>query len=98
MIVVDANVLAYALMDGPATAQARRAREIDPDWRVPPLCRHEFLSVLATYVRRRGTTLARADAEFIALAVALDTVCVTSDRQLLRTFPAHTRSLGEFSS
>jgi predicted nucleic acid-binding protein len=51
MIVADTNLIAYLLIDGEATATARRAFERDPDWRVPPLWRSEFLNVLATAVR-----------------------------------------------
>lgn len=51
MIVVDTNVIAYLLIDGERTEQARNLWQADPDWRVPPLWRAEFLSVLSTSVR-----------------------------------------------
>lgn len=60
MIVVDTNVIAYALILGPQTELARRVRALDPVWRVPSLWRHEFLNILATYTRRGGTTPRRA--------------------------------------
>lgn len=51
MIVVDTNVIAYALIEGDKTALARQVAQKDPEWRVPPLWRHEFLNVLATAAR-----------------------------------------------
>lgn len=51
VIVVDTNVLVHALAEGPQSALAHRLREADPDWRAPELLLHEFLNVLATFVR-----------------------------------------------
>ncbi|MEX0828586.1 MAG: type II toxin-antitoxin system VapC family toxin [Haliea sp.] len=51
MIVVDANVIAYWLIQGEFTALARRLRETEPEWIVPALCRHELANVIASYVR-----------------------------------------------
>lgn len=51
MIVVDTNIVAYALIEGPHTSLARDVWFLDPDWRVPDLCRHEYLSVLTNYAR-----------------------------------------------
>lgn len=51
MIVADTNLVAYLLVDGEATPQARAAWHKDPDWILPPLWRSEFLNVLATSVR-----------------------------------------------
>ena len=62
MIVVDANVLAYALIDGERTAAARAVFEKDPDWRLPSLWRHELLNVLATYARHGGAPVAKVRA------------------------------------
>lgn len=60
MIVVDVNVVAYYFIDGEKTALARELMRRDPDWRVPPLWRHEYLNVLATYARRGGATARQA--------------------------------------
>lgn len=60
MIVVDVNVVVHLLTEGPRRAQAVRLWETDPDWRLPPLWRHELLNVLATLVRE--DYLAEADA------------------------------------
>ena len=51
MIVVDTNVIAYALIEGDKTALAQQVAQKDPDWRVPALWRYEFLNVLATATR-----------------------------------------------
>lgn len=51
MIVADTNFVAYLLIEGERTAAARQVWQRDPDWRLPPLWRSEFLNVLATAVR-----------------------------------------------
>ncbi|HNR89824.1 MAG TPA: type II toxin-antitoxin system VapC family toxin [Spirochaetota bacterium] len=60
MIVVDANIIAYALIEGEKTAMTLRARERDPGWVVPALWRHEFLNVLSTLVRNKMLTMRQA--------------------------------------
>ncbi len=62
MIVVDTNVVAYFFIEGTRTLAARALRRDDPDWRLPPLWRHEFLNVLATFTRQRGAGLDKARA------------------------------------
>ena len=57
MIVVDTNVIAYFFIEGEKTAQAREVRRRDPHWCAPALWRHEYLNVLATYVRAGGAAL-----------------------------------------
>ena len=52
MIVVDVNVIVYLLTETPQREQARRVRERDGDWLVPPLWRHEMLNVLTTLTRQ----------------------------------------------
>jgi predicted nucleic acid-binding protein len=54
VIVVDSNVIAYSLIHGDRTLDALRVRELDQDWRVPPVWRHELANVLVTYVREGG--------------------------------------------
>jgi len=54
MIVVDANVVAYLLIEGRKTELARELREADSQWRLPPLWRAEFLNVLAMQVQHGG--------------------------------------------
>ena len=57
MIVVDVNIVAYLLIAGEKTAEAQSLWEKDSYWIVPDLWRHEFLNVLATFVRHGGTGL-----------------------------------------
>lgn len=51
MIVVDTNVISYALISGDKTPLALQVEARDANWRVPALWRHEFLNVLATSTR-----------------------------------------------
>ena len=51
MIVVDPNVIAYLLIEGERTEEARRAWLRDRDWLVPPLWRSDYLNVLWVSVR-----------------------------------------------
>jgi predicted nucleic acid-binding protein len=51
VIVADTNLIAYLLLDSAQTVLAETVLEKDGDWRVPPLWRHEFRNILATYVR-----------------------------------------------
>ena len=57
MIVVDTNTIAYYLIQGERTTEARQVREKDPDWIVPGLWRHEFLNILALYAQQDGLSL-----------------------------------------
>lgn len=59
MIVVDANILIYSLIEGDYTPLVNKLRERDTDWRTTGLCLHEILNVLATYQRRDLLTLAQ---------------------------------------
>ena len=59
MIVVDANILVYSLIEGDYSPLVHKLREKDTDWRTTPLCLHEILNVLATYQRRDVLTLAQ---------------------------------------
>ena len=54
MIVADANVVAYLILQGQQTEWAQAVLRMDPEWRLPPLWRHELLNVLATFVRHEG--------------------------------------------
>jgi predicted nucleic acid-binding protein len=70
LIVVDANILAYTLIEGDKTAQALRLSTVDPEWRVPFICRYELTNLLATYVRAGGlaeTSALRHHESFVAL-------------------------------
>ncbi len=132
MIVVDVNVVAYFFINGEKTALARELLRREPDWRLPALWRHEYLNVLATFVRQGGAAIAEGqmlwrrgiellgpreegvemesalvlaaehrisayDAQYIALARQLKTLCVTEDQRLLKAFPESTRTMRAFA-
>lgn len=60
MIVVDANVIAYAVIPGAKTALALSAIELDAEWVAPPLWRSELRNILATSVRTKRLTMGQA--------------------------------------
>ena len=60
MIVVDTNIVAYLLLPGERTPQARMALLKDPEWVAPLLWRSEFCNVLARYMRQNRLTLTDA--------------------------------------
>lgn len=60
MIVADANIVAYLFIEGDQTALAQAVLHSDPEWRLPPLWRHEVLNVFATFVRSGGASLEEA--------------------------------------
>ena len=59
MIVVDANIVAYLLIEGEKTALARALWERENEWHLPGLWIHEFLNVLATSERTGHLKLGR---------------------------------------
>ncbi len=59
MIVVDANILIYSLIEGDYSPLVYKLREKDADWRTTGLCLHEILNVLATYQRHDVLKLAQ---------------------------------------
>lgn len=52
MIVIDANILIYALIESENSRLIPELKAKDADWRTTALCRHETLNVLVTYQRR----------------------------------------------
>lgn len=66
MIVVDTNLVAYAVLPGERTEDALRVAELDSDWVAPALWRRELRHVLATVMRVRHLPLGRALAAFEA--------------------------------
>lgn len=72
MLVVDANVLAYFLVQGEKTDQARSLRAVDPDWQAPTLIFYEVASVLTQLAKQGGISLEAAQAAF-ATALTLVT-------------------------
>ena len=62
MIVVDAMVLNYALIDHPDfSEEVERLREINAAWAAPPLWRSELRSTLLQYVRSEDPDIVRSD-------------------------------------
>lgn len=60
MIVVDTNVIAYLMLPGDSTPQARGALRKDGDWSSPLLWRSEFRNILVRYLRQGHLQLADA--------------------------------------
>lgn len=54
MIVVDANVLSFYLIEGERTPDAKVLRDLDAEWIVPAFWCVEFQSILWKYVRFGG--------------------------------------------
>ena len=73
MVVVDTNILASLLIEGPFSTAARSLLAADPDWHSEPFIIVELSNVLATQVRAKRIGL---DAALIVLsqgAAAMDT-------------------------
>ena len=60
MIVVDTNVLVYAVRPGEQTEAALAARRKDPDWLAPAFWRLEMRNVLALFMWVGGMAPATA--------------------------------------
>jgi len=58
MIVVDASVVAFLLIDGELTDAVRKLHRIDPDWVTPPILNHEMLNILAAVGLAEGNSAA----------------------------------------
>lgn len=85
MIVVDTNVIAYAVLPGEQTKAALALAERDPDWVAPGLWRHELRNVLATLMRARRLPLRQALAAFSAAeALVSDATVELSTEACLR--------------
>ena len=57
MLVVDANVVAYLLVEGEKTAQARGLWARDPDWCAPRLLFYELANVFTSLARQGALPL-----------------------------------------
>ena len=70
MIVVDANVITYLVLNGDYSKECSNLFSWDPEWSAPRLWRDELSNVLATYERRglltrKDALLGFGDAETI---------------------------------
>lgn len=54
MIVADANIIAYLLIEGDYSSNARALFALDDEWIVPQIWPHEFTNILATYAKTGG--------------------------------------------
>lgn len=54
MIVVDAPIVAFLLIEGELTAAARQLYKMDPEWVTPPIINHELLNILGAVGRSEG--------------------------------------------
>jgi predicted nucleic acid-binding protein len=52
MIVVDANILAYFWLKSPHFEKVASLYQAEPEWITPELCRSEFRSIAAQYLRK----------------------------------------------
>lgn len=85
MIVVDTNVIAYAVLPGERTKAALALAERDPEWVAPALWRRELRNVLATLMRVRQLPLRQALAAFSAAeALVTDATVEPSTEECLR--------------
>lgn len=53
MIVVDANVLVYSLVEGAHTLRTQQLRERDADWKIPILWKYEVGNALTQMARQK---------------------------------------------
>jgi predicted nucleic acid-binding protein len=60
VIVVDTNVIAYLMLNGDRTREARGVFLKDPEWTAPVFWRSEFRNVLAQYLQRNEISLHQA--------------------------------------
>jgi predicted nucleic acid-binding protein len=51
MIVADTNLIAQLILSLDQTRQAQEIYRLDRDWKMPRLWQHEFLNLLASYLR-----------------------------------------------
>jgi len=60
VIVADTDLVSFLLIEGERTEAARGVWRRDPEWRLPPLWRSEFLNVLT--ISQRASVLTEASA------------------------------------
>ncbi len=70
MIVADVNLIAYLLIRGNQTQKVQNVYQLDPEWKLPYLWRHEFLNILNKYVQHGGMPIEQS---YILWEKAIDT-------------------------
>jgi predicted nucleic acid-binding protein len=68
VFLVDANVVAYLLVEGDKTAQARALWALDSDWHAPRLLFYELASVFSQLVRQGAVSVETAIAGLESVA------------------------------
>lgn len=68
MLVVDANVVAYLLVEGDQTARARAVWAMDREWHAPQLLFYELASVFSQLVRLGALSSEAATAGLMSAA------------------------------
>lgn len=76
MIVVDTNILVYAVRPGERTEAALEAKRRDPDWLAPPFWRLELRNVLAVSMRLDRLALETALEAFAAAEELVEDVAI----------------------
>ena len=83
MIVVDANIITYLVIQSDKTPMAERVIEKDSDWRAPLLWRSEMLNVLAFYMRNAAMSAGAAQATFEMARAAVNGELVVEAAKVL---------------
>ncbi len=90
------NVLAtFARNGGATTAEVLSLWRRGVEWLVPL---EQGVDMESALVLAAGNRISAYDAQYIALARQLRTVCVTEDQRLLKTFPSLTRTMKAFGA
>ncbi|HUF79258.1 MAG TPA: type II toxin-antitoxin system VapC family toxin [Thermoanaerobaculia bacterium] len=97
MIVVDTNVLVYAVRPGAQTDAALAAKRRDPTWLAPAFWRLEMRNVLAVSMRAEGMALETAIEAYTAAAELVEDLDLEpSAEQALRL--AHGASISAYDA
>ena len=90
------NVLAtFARNGGATTAEVLSLWRRGVEW-LGPL--EQGVNMESALVLAAGNRISAYDAQYIVLAQQLQTLCVTEDQRLLKTFPALTRTMRAFGA